>query len=116
MLQTYANHELPSSLWTNYKYIDLMPEGDLNDCVAICNGLTKNIKCDYFAYTSDPVPRCYIGELECPRVQPNENPIDPSILTGLETTTHIKPGKVFQDSINQGYLFLYLGVLKKEGS
>ena len=111
MLQTYANHELPSSLWTNYKYIDLMPEGDLNDCVAICNGLTKNIKCDYFAYTSDPVPRCYIGELECPRVQPNENPLDASILTGLETTTYIKPGKVFQHSINQGYLFLYLGVL-----
>ena len=27
------------------------------------------------------------------------------ILTGLETTTHIKPGNVFQHSINQGYLF-----------
>ena len=91
MLQTYVNHELPSSLWTNYTHFDLMPGGDLNDCVVICNGLTKNLKCDYFAYTSDPVPRCYIGELEFPRVQPNENSVDASILAGLETTTYIKP-------------------------
>ena len=69
-----------------------MPGGDLNDCVVICNGLTKNLTCDYFAYTSDPVSRCYIGELEFPRVQPNENSIDTSILAGLETTTYIKPG------------------------
>ena len=92
MLQTYVNHELPSHLWTNYTYFDLMPGGDLNDCVVICNGLTKNLTCNYFAYTSDPVPRCYIGELEPKRrAQTNKNSIDASILAGLETTTYIKP-------------------------
>ena len=30
-------HELPSSSWTNYGYIDLIPEGDLNDCFVICD-------------------------------------------------------------------------------
>ena len=77
MLQTYVNHELPSSLWTNYTHFDLMPGGDLNDCVVICNGLTKNLTCDYFAYTSNRLKDISTPDFSTPSF--NLRPFNPGL-------------------------------------
>ena len=72
MLEKFEKYQLPSEAWTNFEFVDLMPGGDLNDCIVLCDGeLTGKGQgaCDYFAYTTPPVPRCYLGLLECPGLQ-----------------------------------------------